>query len=802
MYSVLLCGNFTLEMRYLHCRFFTCLLLLFPLFLMAAPSGLVQNIRGVVRDVQTREAIAGAVVQVTTLSPVRTTTTDAEGKFLLADVPVGRHSLRVTCLGYTPWEAHALLLSSGKELYLTLPLEESVTELESVTIAYTKRKEAVANEFALASARAFTLAETERYAGSLGDPARMVANYAGVMSVSDERNDIVIRGNSPTGLLWRLEGVDIPSPNHFSTDGLTGGPVSMVSANYLAQSDFLTGAFPAGYGNALAGAFDLQLRNGNPERYEFVGQVGWGGFELGAEGPLSKKHAGSFLVGYRYSFPALLKRIGVNLDFGTNGATPYFQDLTFKVQLPLGVRWHAELFGLGGLNSIFFPWREGGTLQAGQVERTELDFSTAAGTLGTRATYRLSSDTRFTFKLALTAHQSATQIDSITLADRRILWYGMSLRRYAPSFYLDYQQRLSVRHFWEVGGSSQWSRFAAQDSVLTKAGDYLRRVGSEGDYLLSQAHVAWRYRPTHNMTLVTGLHGLWLHLNNTWAVEPRAALQWRATARQAFTLSGGLHSQTQSSIYYFLKKRKAEDVSMRSLGLSRAFHTVLAYDLSLGQAMRLKTELYYQWLYEIPISREERAGFSLLDAGDSYNISVPRDLVNKGHGRNYGLELTVEKFLSHGYYFLFTASLFQSRVQAIDGRWRNAKFNGEYALNLLGGYEFTFSPKFSLLADARVVYAGGKWMNPVDEAASRSAGELVEDWSAPYSEKAAPYFKVNARIAFRNNTAHFSQEWALDLQNLTHQRNVFAKYWDGEHQRVAYRYQQGFTPMVNYRVLF
>ena len=784
-----------------YCFVFT-LLFCLPVVSLSQPTLFTQNIRGVVRDVQTHEPIAGAVVQVTTLTPPRVATSDAQGKFLLAAIPVGRHSVQVAHLGYNAWEAYALLLTSGKELYLTIPLEESVTELEGVTIAYTKRKDVADNEFALASARAFTLAETERYAGSLGDPARMVANYAGVMSVSDERNDIVIRGNSPTGLLWRLEGVDIPSPNHFSTDGLTGGPISMISANYLAQSDFLTGAFPAGYGNALAGAFDLQLRNGNPERYEFVGQIGWGGFELGAEGPFSRRHAGSFLVGYRYSFPALLSRLGLKINLGTNGAIPYYQDLTFKIQVPLSTRWHAELFGLGGLNSIFFQWHEGDTPQAGQPENSVLDFSTASGVLGAKLTHRFSSDARLALKLAATTNQAATDIDSITGPDSRVQWYAMRLRKYAPALALDYQQRLSAQHFWEMGASCQWAKLALQDSVLQSSGSYLRRVGSEGEYLLSQAHLAWRYRPTSRLTLVTGLHGLWLHLNNTWALEPRLAWQWKATARQSFTLSGGLHSQTQSPLYYFLKPRTVADASMRNLGLSRALHGVLAYDLRLSQDLRLKTELYYQWLYQIPVSRAHIPGFSLLDAGDSYNITVPRDLENSGNGRNYGLELTLEKFLSRGYYFLFTSSLFQSQVRTTDGQWRNAKFNGEYAFNLLGGYEFTFSPKFSLLADARVVYAGGKWMNPVDEAASRRVRELVEDWHAPYSEKAAPYFKVNLRLAFRHNAQRFSQEWALDLQNLTNQRNVFAKYWDAKLERVGYRYQQGFFPMVNYRVLF
>lgn len=142
---------------------------------------------------------------------------------------------------------------------------------------------------ATVSARSFTVEETSRYAGSLNDPSRMAANYAGVSSTSDARNDIIIRGNSPLGVLWRLNGMEIPNPNHFGSLGTTGGPVSILNNNLLDKSDFLTGAFPAEYGNALAGVFDLQMRSGNNEKTEFLGQVGFNGFELGAEGPIGKK---------------------------------------------------------------------------------------------------------------------------------------------------------------------------------------------------------------------------------------------------------------------------------------------------------------------------------------------------------------------------------------------------------------------------------------------------------------------------------------------------------------------------------
>ncbi|MCK4699350.1 MAG: prevent-host-death protein, partial [Bacteroidales bacterium] len=179
--------------------------------------------------------------------------------------------------------------------------------------------------------------------------ARMAMNYAGVSGANDQRNDIIIRGNSPSGLLWKLEGVDIGNPNHFAQQGTTGGPVGMLNNHNLRNSDFFTGAFPAQYGNALSGVFDLKLKSGNNEKYEFLGQVGFNGFELGAEGPFSKKNRSSFIANYRYSTLGLMKDLG--LDIGTGGGIPYYQDIAYKLVFPLK-KGEISFFGLGGTSHI------------------------------------------------------------------------------------------------------------------------------------------------------------------------------------------------------------------------------------------------------------------------------------------------------------------------------------------------------------------------------------------------------------------------------------------------------------------
>jgi hypothetical protein len=298
----------------------------------SATEGMTQTIRGTVTDAVSGYPLIGATVILVNSEPKSGTATDINGKFELKGVPLGRQALEISYLGYLSKTINNLLVVSGKEMVIEISLEEKTSTIGEVVIKASAKKTTAQNELAMVSARTFSVEETERFAGSLGDPARMVANYAGVMTQNDSRNDIIIRGNSPAGVLWRIEGIEIPNPNHFGAQGTTGGPVSMVNNNLLTNSDFLTGAFPAEYGNALSGAFDINLRSGNSSEAEYTGQVGFNGFELGAEGPLMKMKNGqnaSYLANYRYSTLDLVNKMGFSV--GTGAAIPQYNDLTFLI---------------------------------------------------------------------------------------------------------------------------------------------------------------------------------------------------------------------------------------------------------------------------------------------------------------------------------------------------------------------------------------------------------------------------------------------------------------------------------------
>ena len=214
---------------------------------------LTQTIRGTVVDQSLQTLVPGATVVVIGAAPLKGTTTDANGQFQILQVPVGRQTLQISVVGYKNVTLQNISVDAGKELVLTVALEEAVGQLSEVTVKPTVEKDKPLNEMAAVSARTFSVEETQKFAAAINDPARMATAYAGVVGADDGGNSIVIRGNAPNGLLWRMEGVEIPNPNHFSDLGTAGGGISILSAQLLANSDFLTGAFPAEYGNALSG---------------------------------------------------------------------------------------------------------------------------------------------------------------------------------------------------------------------------------------------------------------------------------------------------------------------------------------------------------------------------------------------------------------------------------------------------------------------------------------------------------------------------------------------------------------------
>ncbi|MCB0679018.1 MAG: TonB-dependent receptor [Saprospiraceae bacterium] len=765
-----------------------------------------QTIRGQVIDRQSEMPLIGVAVEWVNDGDPRGATTDLDGWFSLENIPVGRQILRFSYLGYESLTLPNVMITAGKEVVLEITLAEAVINIQEVVVRATTDKDKANNEMATVSARSFTLEEVTRYSGGRNDVSRLAANFAGVNIADDSRNDIVIRGNSPTGVLWRLEGLPIPNPNHFSTMGTTGGPVSAVNTNLLRNSDFMTSAFPSEYGNALAGVFDIGFRNGNRDRMEFTAQLAaFSGLEFMAEGPLNRAHTGSFLVSYRHSFTELADAAGLNI--GTT-AVPKYKDLSFKLDLPRTKLGQFSLFGIGGLSDIEFIGSELGEDDFFADPDVNSLVRSRLGVFGVQ--HRLLIDEQTYLRTTVGASTSQNTYDEDRLEDEGIPFRQTEVddvnNRYSVHSVLN--RKFSPKFTLRTGFLAEWYQLDAflQDRTNEVEWNVIRDF--EGTLGLFQVYGQGQWRLNERWTVNGGLHAQYLDLNDSWALEPRLAVNYHLSAAGALNLGYGLHNQMQPLPMYFLETRLPDgtDVqSNRELEFTRSHHFVLGYDQKLGASWRLKTEAYFQQIENVPVE-SEAGSFSMLNVGADFVFPEEYFLVNAGSGQNYGLELTVEKFFSKGYYGLLTGSLFESKYKGSDGIERNTAFNNRYTLNVLAGKEFQFgaAKQNAFTVDLKMTTAGGRYYTPIDLEASMLAGEEVLDDTAAFSEQFDPYFRLDLKLGYRLNSSKrkFSQQFYLDFQNITNHQNIFTKRYSEDRNEIYNVYQIGFFPDLLYRVQF
>lgn len=762
-----------------------------------------QTIRGKITDKVTTAPISGVTIVVNNISDNIRAFSDANGDFVIKNVPVGRNNFMFVFMGYETLYMRSVTVNSGKELFLTVEMTENATILDAVTVKGYKKGEVI-NKMATISSRSFSIEESERYAGSWADPGRMATNFAGVLTSSnDTRNDIIIRGNSPTGLLWRLEGVDIPNPNHFAVQGTSGGPVSMLNSNLLTRSDFLSGAFPAEYGNALAGVFDLNMRNGNSNKHEFVLQVGLNGYEAGIEGPFSVKQKSSYMINGRYSFLDLLQKMGFNI---AGGAVPTYTDINFKFHVPTKKLGTFTLFGLGGIDKVTAS-AENSTDQFNPIKNTDLKNNTVIGVIGLTNRIVIGSKANIFTTISYSGQSSHIVLDSILQNNLKRLYYSSDFLEQQLSFSLHYTKKINAKNTFSAGITYKDKWIRQQDSVYYY-GAYLKLMDIKNEHLrLTQSFLEWKHRFSEKTDLYLGLHSQFLFLNQTKTIEPRFGFSWNFTNTQSIRFGYGIHSQTQTLPVYFMETpNETRTVYWRTcegLDFSKSQHFVVGYSNKLAENWSLKLEAYYQDMWSIPVEPRP-SNFSVLNLGSTYyNGTEDRDsLVNRGLGKNYGVELTLEKYLSKNWYLLMTGSVFQSLYKPSDGIWRKTKYASNYAANWLLGFEFPFNKKSSVDYNFRIVWSGGIRTLVVDKEASLAAGKVIYEDLKAYSVRNRDYIKADSKITFKYNMKGSTLECGIDLINFTDRNNIYSESFNPETGLTSYTYQQGFLPTALVRLVF
>lgn len=799
--------------------------LLVALSTFAQPS---QTVRGKIVDKESKYPLVGvtALLVNNATQPVGTVT-DVDGNFRLSNIPVGRQTLRFTLVGYKEILLNNIVVEAGRETVLNLEMEESVTELNTVVVKVKRNGEA-ANEMATVSARQFSVEETGRYAGSRGEPARMASNFAGVQGADDSRNDIVIRGNSPSGVLWRLEGINIPNPNHFAISGTSGGPVGIINNKYLANSDFFTGAFPAEFGNTTSGVFDLKLRNGNDEKHQLSAQFGFLGTEFLAEGPLSKKSKASYLVTGRYANLWLFKKAGI--DIGTE-ATPTYADGFARFNFPLKKGGNIAIWGVGGASTIDILISEQEASDRnifGQNDRDQY-FSTNMAVGGITLNKPLNKSTFFKATVAVSANSQDANHDFLFLRKnaqgdplienkrfvidslRPLLDYKFTENKYSLATYLN--KKWGAKSTLKVGLTADLYSFTAFDQARSfnettqKWNAWVTRWNTNNaTYVLLQPYVQFKHYLTENFSFNAGLSSLYSSINtNSYSlIEPRVGFALELPHRQKLTFATGLHSQGLPSYLYFYDQSGANASTrfpVKNVGFSKSWHFVAGYSKMLADNLRLLVEAYYQNLFDIPVEKTI-SSYSLVNSGAGFSRLFPNQLQNGGIGRNYGVEMTLEKFFSNSYYFLVTASLFDAQYQGSDKIWRNTDFNGKYAFNALFSKEFTFNKRKSLNIGAKFTATGGRWYGPVDATQSRLAQEIIYADATRNSLQFSPYKRFDLKTEYKINKNRLTHTIAVDIVNVLGNKNQLSLSYIPQAPYFKQEYQLGFLPVFFYRIDF
>lgn len=792
------------------------------------PGSLTQLVRGSIVDADSKLPLIGATVYIPDTDPLIGTVTDLNGNFRLEKIPIGRISLKISYMGYEPKIISNIEVNSAKEVVLNISMQESVLTLKSLVIKPDKKKGETINDMSLLSTHSISLEETKRYTGNMEDPARVVSSFAGVAASPDGSSDIIVRGNSPKYMQWRLEGVEILSPYHMDDQNASFGSLTALNNNLLTTSDFYTGAFSPEYGDVLSAVYDVKFRTGNNERFEAMAGVGIMGVDLTLEGPFKKGYAGSYLINYRYSAISLIKKLGL---VDVPGALDY-QDATFKVVLPTKKSGTFSFFGLGGLSGVSMENMSatglstpGSTIKNALISK-DYEKANYLLNLGMKHTLTINNKSYINTTLSFSGNGIKDDIfesdtiriygnggeflrDSVT---NKILTFKNRIFNSTYRAAITYSNKINTKNKFQIGIKYSLFSYDYNQSIFKNETNTIFDVTDFNNNASTiNSFISWKHSLNEKFTFVAGLHNTNILLNNKTAIEPRIAIIWKLNNTTSFHAGYGKHSTMERVHNYFTKVLQADGSLIepnKNLDLLKADHFVLGYEKRFTENLRAKIDIYYQYLYNLPVENNDTSYYSTINEGIDYRYVA---LVNKGIGKNYGVEVTIERFFDNNYYFLINGSLFESKYKSLENVWRNTRYNNNYLINILCGKEFKKlgrKQNQTLALNAKVFFEGGQRSIPLLRDAQGNiavdpANNRYWDYKDAYNNKYDDIYQINLSLSYKFNRLKATHEIFLDLMNITDNKSRMSEYYDeNKPNKIGYLTAFGFFPNLMYRIYF
>jgi hypothetical protein len=761
---------------------------------------LTQTIRGTVIDKDSRRPLAGATVSIAEDSVQQSAITNDAGNFVLLNIAVGRRRIQCTYSGYENYITDNIILNSAKELELAIELEQHYQQQSEVIVKAARNPKQPVNKSSVVSTRSFTPEETQRYAASVNDPSRMAMSFPGVQPTRDARSDIIIRANSAATMLWRLEGVDIPNPNHFARKGSSGGGITIFSSSMLDNSDFSTGGFPAEYGDALSGVFDMRFRKGNKEKDQYTFKASLIGLDFSAEGPFEKGKS-SYLVNYRYSTLGILNAIGFHLTDEREDNN--FQDLSFNLNFPSkNNRSVFNIWGIGGLSKEDYSPVEKVANWDEYDDYAIYNFKTNMGAIGIGHSLQVGKNGLLKTSVAVMS-QKITYIDDTLNTQKTPYTVNDELyknNRLSVAIY--YNTKLGSGITWKTGVfasriSYEFTQSFYDYDLVTYRSNVINGDGSTWQW---QPYTQLSWKPGNKLTINAGLHYLYLALNKTSSAEPRASVQYKINPNHTISFATGLYGKTLPLGSYFYKG-PGNSFPNLDLDIMRSAHFIAAYDALLKKGWHFHIEAYLQKLSHIPVVNSMNRTFWLLNMIDGY---ANEPLISKGKGKNTGVDITSERFFSKGLFVLTGFSFYNSTYQPLNGKTYSTHYNCRTAGSMTAGREWKWKKERTFVVGGKMLYNGGMPITPLLAGPAVNSRKPVLDEARPFSERVPSYFRTDARISLRKDRKKTAWMVALDIQNIMGIKNTDGlsyRYDPSTHQWI-YKKSSGLVPVISYQLDF
>jgi hypothetical protein len=760
-----------------------------------------QFINGYVINIDTKQPLEGVIVSVQGMNI--NAESDNTG-FWSLQIPVGTYSLRFQLLGYESVIISDASVSAGKQHSLSVNMKELLAILDEVVVTSDSRN------YSKISRMQINPATLSHIPGHANDPVRMLTSMPGVNNISDERNDLIVRGNSSIGTLWRIEGIEVFNPNHYALSGVNGGAISLLNKDILGPSSFYSGAFPVEFGNVFSGVFDVNFREGNAGKHEFLADINNLDLNIVAEGPIRiRNRKSSFVAGFRQStipvFDIINKKYRELL-----GATPVFTDFSFKLVSRNKSGAKTVFWGMAGKSVLDLPANTGSNMTPQNILAQTI-------TVSSGLSHQFFIGKKVNIKAMLGISYLNTDNGAYSI------WYNNQLIDKSKSigFGITSDIKLNKKNILKEGINIRFMDL----NLEKKSGEYNSYMIQKNVGTIN-AFTEWTHNFNSILSMTSGIHYFTFSLNRHYRVEPRISMSY-SLKKHKFELAFGEYSR-QNPIPLYLARAMDDGRELlpnQNLDFIKSRQTVFAFSGELFHHINFKTELYCQYHYDIAIAKQSYYGYdeTLYLFSSALNLSYYTEDIdqtniaydNTGKGYSKGIEGMIYFDDIHGFSMNISGSLIESKYYCRRG-WYNTLFNNSFALKTFVGKKFKLNKSIVLRTDIALNWVGGRRYTPVDCDLSYAnyyyyndidilpQNYITRDYSQ-YLEKRYPdYFRFDFKTSLIINWKSSTHIFSIDIRNLTDRKNIYYHddYFQNGQITGATIYQMQRVPVISYKLLF